>query len=93
MFELSDAFLTLPGGLGTMEEMFEVLTWQYLGIHSKPVGLLNADGYYDHLISFLDEGVSRGLISTRARSVLMISKNPSELVEDLILNMDRSTRV
>lgn len=93
MFELSDAFLTLPGGLGTMEEMFEVLTWQYLGIHSKPVGLLNVDGYYDHLIAFLDEGVSRGLISTRARSVLMTSKNPSELVEDLIVNMDRSERV
>lgn len=84
MFELSDGFLTLPGGLGTMEEMFEVLTWQYLGLHSKPVGLLNVDGYYDHLIAFLDHGNSRGLISDRARAVLIDSEDPEALVDRLL---------
>ena len=84
MFDLSDGFLTLPGGLGTMEEMFEVLTWQYLGLHSKPVGLLNVEGYYDHLIAFLDSGRDRKLISDRARSVLIDSTDPEQLIDDLL---------
>lgn len=84
MFEHSDAFLTLPGGIGTMEEMFEVLTWQYLGLHRKPVGLLNIDGYYGHLIAFLDGGHERGLISARARSSLMVGDDAAELICRLI---------
>lgn len=88
MFERSDAFLTLPGGIGTMEEMFEVLTWQYLGLHHKPVGLLNVDGYYDDLIAFLDGGHERGLISARARSSLMVGDEPKVLIDDLISALD-----
>lgn len=84
MFERSDVFLTLPGGIGTMEEMFEVLTWQYLGIHRKPVGLLNVQGYYDDLIAFLDSGHERGLISARARSSLMVGEDPEVLIQKLI---------
>lgn len=85
MFELSDAFLTLPGGIGTMEEMFEMLTWQYLGIHSKPVGLLNVEGYYDHLIAFLDSALERGLLTARARSVLLVGQDPGALIDSIVL--------
>lgn len=89
MFEYSDAFLTLPGGIGTMEEMFEVLTWQYLGLHRKPVGLLNVDGYYDSLLRFLDDGHERGLISTRARSTLIAADEPGQLINTLLSEVQR----
>jgi uncharacterized protein (TIGR00730 family) len=62
MFELSDAFVALPGGVGTMEELFEVLCWRYLGLHPKPVGLLNVDGYFDHLVAFLDRAIDDGFL-------------------------------
>ena len=54
MYDAADAFCTLPGGIGTMEEFFEVLTWGYLGLHPKPMGLVNVSGYYDPLLTFLD---------------------------------------
>ena len=59
MFDAADAFIALPGGVGTMEELFEVLCWALLGLHPKPVGLLNVDGYYDQLVAFLDGAVVR----------------------------------
>ena len=62
MAELADAFIALPGGLGTLEELFEVLTWAQLRLHSKPCGLLNTNSYFDHLITFLDHSVSQGLL-------------------------------
>ncbi len=61
MAELADAFLVLPGGFGTFEELFESVTWAQLGIHRKPIGLLNVGGYFDHLVAFLDHAVARGL--------------------------------
>ena len=70
MFEAADAFLTLPGGVGTMEEFFEVLCWGYLGIHPRPMGLLNVSGYYDLLIEFIDRSVSEGLCNPRVRDLL-----------------------
>ncbi|ANF56921.1 TIGR00730 family Rossman fold protein [Halotalea alkalilenta] len=70
MSELSDGFIALPGGIGTFEELFEMWTWLYLGIHAKPVGLLNVDGFYDKLLSFLDDTVSAGFLATSTRQGL-----------------------
>ena len=62
MAELSDGFVALPGGIGTLEELIEVYTWSYLGIHSKPLGLVNTDGYYDGFTAFLDHSVTEGFL-------------------------------
>lgn len=84
MFERADAFLTLPGGVGTMEEMFEVLCWSYLGLHPKPMGLLNVAGYYDHLIAFLDGAVEQGLCRERVRDLLVVGDDVSGLLDRLL---------
>lgn len=73
MGEKADAFLILPGGFGTMEEMFEVLAWQTLGLHSKPIVLLNTDGFYDDLLRWLDHATEQGLLRQRSRDVLQIA--------------------
>ena len=65
MSELADAFIALPGGFGTIEEVVEAVTWTQLGIHAKPVGLLDVDGYFDHLVAFLDRAVDDGLLQAR----------------------------
>ena len=70
MAELADAFLALPGGVGTLEELFEVFTWQLLGLHAKPVALLDPDGYYDPLVAQLDRIVSEGYLSAEKRAAL-----------------------
>lgn len=80
MGELSDGFIALPGGLGTIEEFVEVLTWAQLGIHGKPCGILNVDGYYDRLLDFLDHGVDQGFISPRHRSLVMVAESPEALL-------------
>lgn len=84
MFTEADAFLTLPGGVGTMEEMFEILCWAYLGLHPKPIGLLNVNGYYDDLIRFLDRSVDHGLTNPRARQLLRVDDDAGRLVEALL---------
>ncbi len=71
MMELSDGFLALPGGHGTLEELFEVLTWLQLNIHSDPVGVVNLDGYYDHMLSHLDQCESEGFIRPQHRGLLL----------------------
>ena len=71
MAELSDAFVTLPGGLGTLEELFETLTWSQLGIHRKPVGLINVDGFFDPLLAMLDQFVTRGFLRQEHRALLL----------------------
>lgn len=81
MSELSDAFIALPGGLGTVEELFEILTWAQLGIHSKPYGLLNVCGYFDHLIRFLDYAVDERFVKPAHRSTLMVEVAPNILVD------------
>ena len=63
MAERADAFLALPGGIGTFEELFEVWTWRQLGFHNKPIGLLNVDGYYDGLLAFMQNTVDKGFVS------------------------------
>ncbi len=83
MFELADAYVALPGGIGTLDELFEVVCFGYLGIHSRPVGLLNVAGYYDHLLGFLEHTVSVGLAKERVRSELVVSEDPAELIATL----------
>ena len=79
--QISDGFIALPGGLGTLEELFVILTWAQLGFHQKPCGLLNIDGYYDGLITFLDHGVDEAFIKPIHRSLLQVSDSPDQLMD------------
>ncbi|KAK4798704.1 hypothetical protein SAY86_031030 [Trapa natans] len=79
----SDAFIALPGGYGTLEELLEVITWAQLRIHDKPVGLLNVDGYYNSLLSFIDKAVEEGFISPSARQIIVSAPTAKELVKKL----------
>lgn len=81
MADFSDGFIALPGGLGTIEEIFEVLTWAQLGFHQKPCALLNALGYYDELSAFLNHSVAEGFVNTESRSMLMTEADPDHLLE------------
>lgn len=81
MAELSDGFIALPGGLGTIEELFEVLTWAQLGFHQKPCALFNVAGYYDHLSAFLDHMVEEGFVKPIHRSMLIVENDPDRLLE------------
>jgi len=81
MTELSDAFVALPGGFGTFEEFCEVLTWAQLGLHRKPCGLLNVEGYYDHLISLFNHGVTEQFIRPQHRSLVLEEKEPLQLLD------------
>jgi uncharacterized protein (TIGR00730 family) len=72
--------VALPGGVGTLEELFEVLSWASLGLHPKPIGLLNVSGYYDHLLAFLEESVQRGLTKPRVRELLLDDDDPERLL-------------
>lgn len=80
MASLSDAFVALPGGLGTLEEIFEVLTWGQLGIHGKPCGLLNACGYYDHLARFLDHAEAEQFLVPAHRAMILTAESPAALL-------------
>jgi uncharacterized protein (TIGR00730 family) len=81
MAELSDGFVGLPGGIGTMEEFFEVLSWAQLNLHDKPCGLLNTRGYYDHIAGFLDHAVAEAFLSPKHRSLLIVEDEPEKLVD------------
>lgn len=81
MAELSDGFIALPGGFGTMEEILEVITWAQLDFHNKPCGLLNIDGYYDNLIKFLDHTVEEKFIEPEHREMILIDEDPAALLE------------
>jgi uncharacterized protein (TIGR00730 family) len=80
MIELSDGFIALPGGFGTLEELAEVLTWAQLGIHGKPVGLLNVDGFYDGLLAFFDRGLADGVLRAENRRLLIDRADPDDLL-------------
>ena len=90
MAELADAFVALPGGIGTLEEIAEVLTWVALGIHAKPCALLNVDGYYDPLVAMLDRYVDAGFMSARVRAALWVETAPDALVDRLLASGDAS---
>jgi len=83
MFDLSDAFIALPGGFGTLEEVAEILTWAQLGLHKKPCGLINVDGYFDLLLSFLDNAVSKGFMRQEHREMLLVSNAPEDMLKRL----------
>ncbi|KAA8537433.1 hypothetical protein F0562_026880 [Nyssa sinensis] len=79
----SDCFIALPGGYGTLEELLEVITWAQLGIHDKPVGLLNVDGYYNYFLSFIDKAVDDGFIKPCQRHIIVSAPTAKELVQKL----------
>jgi uncharacterized protein (TIGR00730 family) len=81
MADLSDGFVTLPGGYGTFEEFLEVLSWAQLGIHEKPCGLLDVDGYYDPLVALFDEAVEEGFLHSDHRSLVLMEKDPELLLD------------
>jgi uncharacterized protein (TIGR00730 family) len=80
MMELSDGFIALPGGLGTIEEFFEVLTWGQLGLHQKPCGLLNVNDYYDHLVAFLDTIHTEQFVDAEHRAMVLLEDDPDRLL-------------
>lgn len=83
MFREADAFISLPGGYGTLDETLEITTWQQLGFHTKPVGLLNINGFYDGLLSFINHASGEGFISPTCRSILLSESSPGKLLDAL----------
>lgn len=83
MAKLADAFIALPGGFGTMEEILEILTWAQLGFHAKPAGLLNVAGYFDDLIRFVDHATAQGFIDPAHRALLLVDRTPDALLAEL----------
>ena len=83
MFEHADAFVALPGGIGTFEELFEIWTWGYLGLHDKPMGLLDTDGFYAPLLTFLDGTVDHGFMAQATRDMLLDAPTPAHLLDML----------
>lgn len=81
MAALADGFVALPGGMGTLEELAEALTWSQLGIHAKPCGLVNVAGYFDPLVGFLDHAVDQGFVRPENRSMLVVAESPGELLD------------
>lgn len=83
MQEASDGFMALPGGMGTLEELFEIITWLQLGLHQKPIGLLNINGFYDDLINLLENMVRRGFLSIDNYNLLLVDSDPEQLLKKM----------
>lgn len=83
MAEMGDAFVALPGGFGTLEELFEILTWAQIGMHRKPVGLLNVQGYYDPLLTMIDRARQQGFIYAEHRALIVCEATPAALLDGL----------
>lgn len=83
MEEISDAVITMPGGFGSMDELFEILTWGQLGLHQKPVGILNTNGFYDHLLKQMDVMVAEGFLKKQNRDLVVVDENIDNLLEKL----------
>lgn len=84
MTDLSDGFIALPGGIGTLEELFEIWTWAQLGLHKKPYVLLNVAGYYNQLIGFLDEVAAAQFLKQQNRDMLIIASTPAEAIDSCL---------
>ena len=83
MSEYSDGFIIMPGGLGTLEEFFEVWTWEQLRLHMKPIGVLNIEGYYNDLIRFLNKAVKKGFIRKEDRDLIIVEEEPKKLLNNM----------
>jgi uncharacterized protein (TIGR00730 family) len=83
MADLSDAFVALPGGYGTLDELFEILTWAQLGIHARPIGLLNTAGFFDPLLAWVDHMVREGFVRPRHRGLLRVEADVEALLDRL----------
>jgi len=83
MVDLSDSFLALPGGIGTMDEFFEIFTWQQLGLHHKPIGILNVEGFFDPLLQLFDRMTATGFLKAKNRNQLHVENDPAKLLEVL----------
>lgn len=83
MNDLSEGIIALPGGFGTLEELFEMITWGQLGLHNKPVGILNINGFYDHLIAFVTKMVSSGLLKQKHQEMLLIDDSIEKLLDKM----------
>lgn len=92
MADAADAFVALPGGIGTLEELYEVWTWQHLGYHDKPVALLDVAGYYQHLLAFMRHAENEGFVSPEQQQVLWIESDPARLLERLAAQVGQHTR-
>ncbi|MGD8378650.1 MAG: TIGR00730 family Rossman fold protein [Gammaproteobacteria bacterium] len=92
MAELAGGFIALPGGMGTLDELFEILTWRQLGMHAKACGLLDSAGYYRPLLAFLAEGERQGLIRPAVEELLLVDDEPERLLERLIQSRPRPRR-
>ncbi len=86
MAELSDAFIALPGGFGTLEELFETITWTQLGIHRKPIGLLNIAGFYDPLLALIEHSIVQGFVRPQYRALLVAERDPATLLDRLLVH-------
>lgn len=84
MHDLSDGFIALPGGFGTLEELFEILTWAQLGLHKKPIGILNSNGYYNDLLNLIDNMVEKGLLREENLNLLLVSETIEDLYEQML---------
>ncbi len=91
MAERADAFVALPGGIGTLEELYEVWTWRQLGYHDQPIGLLNTAGYYDGLLRFMQHSVDEGFLSAQQHTVLQVHADPIELLDRLAADVQGAT--
>ncbi|WP_306352527.1 TIGR00730 family Rossman fold protein [Flavobacterium sp. '19STA2R22 D10 B1'] len=83
MNELCDGVIALPGGFGTLEELFEMLTWAQLGLHKKPIGILNTNGYYDYLIAFIEHMTGQGLLKEANQKMLLVSDSINDLLDQM----------
>lgn len=84
MADLADGFAALPGGYGTLDELFEILTWAQLGLHRKPIGLLNVDGFFDPLLAFIDHSIREEFVKAKHRALLLTATEPEQLLTQLV---------
>ncbi len=93
MSDLSDGYLAMPGGFGTMDELFEALTWAQVGLHAKPIGLLNTEGYYDALLTWVQRGLDEGFVPSALSTALVVEKEPAALIERLLTHQPPQSAV